>query len=331
MRKSMLLGLNEYFEEMPSYEDLSQLKYRIDMRNASKSYWKEHSEEAILQEFDGLHGYLYSIDILLNDEKYIPFQTEKADLHIVYILSDDAPVNIDNQDGTAICQVSSGRAVYLYLPPDHYQFHLPKGTTQLFGFYFRASVFRQGNDRAYDFIHPLLDAHRQKGIYPLASRDFMVGPKTRYQIEVLCTNLHPRQLKNDHFILGVILNLIELSRNKIANEDHNAPYELRIAQEAADLLAAYVENEGQQALLKKLEEPLRQTLANVNRLHRIYFGKTLQQFRDELLLERACELLRSGLSPKETAYTLQYSSPEAFFHFFKKNKGLSPSAYLKSL
>jgi|GEM_PF-4939042 len=331
MKKSMHLGLHEYFTEVNSPADLTEIERGINMRHAEKTYWKQQQEEAVLQEFDGHQGYLYIIDILLKEERYIPFEIDHPDLHILYVLSDNDTVSIYDQQTCAVCQVSGERAVYLYLPPDDYQFYLPKGFTKIFGFYFRASIFRRGNERAYDFIHLLLDAHRQQSNLPLASKDFRIGSKTRHHIETLCENLYPTQLNNDHFISGKILELIDLSRIKILNEDSKINHELHIAQEAQDLLALYIAQDGQSALLKKLEEKLKPTLPTINRFHKTYFGKTLQQLRDDLLLEKACELLRSGMSPKETAYALNYNSPQAFYHFFKKNKGLTPLSYLKTL
>ncbi|MBD1433759.1 AraC family transcriptional regulator [Sphingobacterium sp. DN00404] len=331
MKKSMHLGLHEYFNEVDSPAYLTNIERSIAMRHAEETYWKHQSEEVILQDFDGLQGYLYFIDIVLDDERHIPFEIDHPDLHILYVLSDNDTVSIVDQQTDAVCQVPSERAIYLYLPSDDYQFNLPKGFTKIFGFYFRASIFRRGNERAYDFLHPLLDAHRQQSNLPLASRDFMVGPKTRYHIEWLCENLHPTQLNNDHFISGKILELIELSRIKILSEDSKISHELRIAQEARELLILYIAHDGQSTQLKKLEEALEPTLSTINRFHKTYFGKTLQQLRDDLLLDRACDLLRSGLSPTECAYELNYNSPESFYHFFKKNKGLSPLSYLKTL
>ncbi|MBD1421613.1 AraC family transcriptional regulator [Sphingobacterium chuzhouense] len=331
MKKSMHLCLHAYFEQVRSLSDLTESEPRTLMRNAEATYWKNKGEEALLQEFDGHQGYLYYIDVLLQKERCIPFETDHADLHILYVLSNNNTISVNDQQTNAVCQVAGQRAVYLYLPTDEYQFHLPQGVTTIFGFYFRASIFRKGNERSYDFIHPLLDAHRQQSEFPLASRDFLVGPRTRYHIERLCENLHPTQLNNDHFVMGKLLDLIDLSRIKIVQEDTKIHYERHIAEEARELLALYIAHDGQSAELKKLEDDLAPTLATINRLHKRYFGTTLQQLRDDLLLERACDLLQSGLSPTECAYELNYNSPEAFYHFFKKNKGLSPLSYLKTL
>lgn len=328
MKKSMHLGFHEYFEHVSSLSDLTIIRRSLDMRYANETYWKQQSEEAILQEFDGHQGYLHNIDLLLQEERYIPLEVDNADLHILYALSDNASVNIYDCQTCAVCDLPSQRAVYLYLPPGDYQFHLPKGITQIFGFYFRASIFRNGNERPYGFIHPLLESHRAQSGLPMASRNFKVGPRTRHHIETLCKNLHPEQLNNDNFVLGKLIELIELSRIKIGQEETKTHHELRIAEEAQALLTLYVAQEGQSANLKKLEDDLGYTLASMNRFHKTYFGKTLRTLREELLIERAGALLHSGMSPTECAYALNYNSPEAFYHFFKKRTGITPSQFL---
>ena len=106
---------------------------------------------------------------------------------------------------------------------------------------------------------------------------------------------------------------------------------LRIATEAQQLLMLYIEEEGQLSDLKKLEAAFPYKLATINRFHNKHFGKSLQKLRDELLLERACTLLKEGLAPTQCAYALNYSYPESFYYFFKKRMAISPQKYVDSL
>src|SRR5690606_29846631 len=127
MKKSMHLGLHEYFEQVSSLSDLAEIKRSTPMRNAEETYWKNKREEAVLQEFDGHQGYLYFIDVLLEKERCIPFEIDHADLHILYVLSDSGTVKLYDSQTTLLCQLSNHRARYLYLPPEDYHIALPPG------------------------------------------------------------------------------------------------------------------------------------------------------------------------------------------------------------
>lgn len=331
MKKSFHLGLYEHFDPVRTADSLVHLKQGVTMPNAEASYWKQQDEEAVLQEFDGHYGFLYYIDVRLDRQRHIPVEVDRADMHILYVLQSPGQTRLYDTDVRPVCQLDSQRAVYLYLPPEEYSLCLPRGRTLLFGFYFRAKIFRAGNDTPYGFLELLLQAYRDGSAVPMRSIDFKVGPRTRRQIQSLVENLHPKQLHNEGFILNGLIRLIELSKEKISEEETKVHYELHIARQAERLLHLYIQQHGQYARLAQLEDDLPLGLPAISRMYKRYSGKSLRNLRDDLLAEKAKELLRSGISPTECAYMLQYNSPEAFYHFFKKTSGTTPKQYIQQL
>lgn len=331
MKKSMHLGLHAYFEQVSSRSDLSAIDRSTHMRNAEETYWKNQQEEAVLQEFDGHQGYLYFIDMLLEKERCIPLEIDRADLHILYVLSDTGPVKLYDPNVHLLSHLSSHRAQYLYLPPEDYHITFPAGRSTIFGFYFRASIFREGNDQKYSFLHPVLNAYRHRSSLPKCSIDFKVCPATQHYIKALCRNLQARQLHNESFILAKLIQLIALSREKVLAEETKTQHGRATASAARQLLKCYVDVEGQQAHINQLGIDMEYNLAHINRLHKEFFGRSLQKYREELLTQKACDLLRSGTSPTECAYELNYNSPEAFYHFFKKQMKITPSQFINDL
>ncbi|GGH15714.1 hypothetical protein GCM10011418_17630 [Sphingobacterium alkalisoli] len=69
----------------------------------------------------------------------------------------------------------------------------------------------------------------------------------------------------------------------------------------------------------------------ISRSHKRYFGTTLSDLREELLVEKAKEYLREGQTATQTAYSLNYSCLDAFSRFFKKHAEMRPSEYLRQL
>lgn len=61
------------------------------------------------------------------------------------------------------------------------------------------------------------------------------------------------------------------------------------------------------------------------------YGMTPMEYRDSLLMEKACALLRSEeLSVTEIAEQLGFENVSYFSKFFRKYQGISPSQYIKS-
>lgn len=90
-----------------------------------------------------------------------------------------------------------------------------------------------------------------------------------------------------------------------------------------------------QAAPKKLSsEEISTTLgmnyAYLSTLFRQETGKSITQFQDELLIEKAITMLKKeSVNISEVSHTLGFSNPFYFSRVFKKITGVSPTAYLK--
>lgn len=327
MKKSMHLGLHEYFDEVDSPAYLTKIERSIDMRHAEVTYWKQQHEEAVLQEFDGLQGYLYFIDILLDDERHIPFKIDHPDLHILYVLSGSAPVKFYDQDTHLLSQLANHRAQYLYLPPKNYHITIPLGRSTIFGFYFRASIFREGNDSKYRFLQPLLDAYRSQSPLPKCSIDFRVGPITELYIETLCRNLVAKQLHNESFILERLIRLIELSKQKIHEEyDYEDIYKT-VINKYINIIKAYVDIYGQNFNLQDVTEKMGFSESHMSHILKRQTGTTAKQYKDRFVVERCRKELKAYGLLGDAAERCGFSSVASFSKFFKKHTGETPGAF----
>ena len=60
-------------------------------------------------------------------------------------------------------------------------------------------------------------------------------------------------------------------------------------------------------------------------------GITPLQYKNQLIMREACNLLKSGeFNVSETAYLLGFDTPYSFSKFFKKMLGISPKEYRNS-
>jgi len=328
MKKNIHLNLKDDFQLQHLESKELPPQPSILISSAELTYWKNGQEQIIKQEYDGRHGYLFSLDISLVRKRNIKFNIELADIHIIYLLASDQEITILNSSNKKLTSLKTHRAQYLYLPPATYTLNLSKGYSQIFGFYFSGKIFRNGNERPYEFLYNLIEAYRSKSMEAICSQDFKVGVQTKKQIEIICKNLKPHKLNNESFIYSNLVRLIELSLEKINIEHIRVGHDKRAALNASNLLKLYIEDKGQQAKICDLSFDMNINSNTLNRFHKRFFGKSLQELRNEILIEKAKYFLQTGISIKECAYILQYNSPEAFNHFFKNNTGIAPSNYL---
>src|SRR5690606_19810771 len=197
----------------------------------------------------------------------------------------------------------------------------------IFGFYFRASIFREGNDNKYTFLHPLLEAYRSRSPLPRCSIDFRVGPITELYIETLCRNLVPKQLNNESFILERLIQLIELSKQKVHEENnHNELYN-NLIYKYVNTIKIYVDIYGQNFSLQEVAEKMGFSESHMSHILKRQTGTTAKQYKDQFVLERCRKELPAYGQEGDAAERCGFSSVAACSKFFKKHTGETPGAF----
>ena len=98
----------------------------------------------------------------------------------------------------------------------------------------------------------------------------------------------------------------------------------------APAVQSLIENLTEGIDCKALAKSCALSTAQFYHLFREEYGMAPLEYRDTLLMRRAALLLKDGsFSVTEIAETLGFESVSYFSRFFKKHRGLSPSAYLK--
>ncbi len=325
VKKSLYIDLSTHFSIAPDVP----AQPVLPISHATVTSYAQGKDTAIQQEFDGHYGYLYSYEMALAQTTSVPIQVDRGDLHVLYLMEGEGTIVLEDHTSYQICGLSAHRGRYLYLPPGSYRLRLPRGHLILFGFYFDGGIFREGNERRFNFLQEVIFGYRNQSAVPHYSKDFRIDTQTLLRIQYLCNNLKKKDFSNESFLLNELSKLVELSREKVIEQHVNEQHGLRIAEKAQHLWITYIAEYGQAASLGKIAQALQLNPDYINRLHKCYFGRTLQSLKNELLLKRAVDLLQSGENITQTAYQCGYSSVESFHHFFKTQTGMSPSAYLR--
>lgn len=117
----------------------------------------------------------------------------------------------------------------------------------------------------------------------------------------------------------LILHLFEDAQQALS---HTTPVGIR---EAALQLTTHPEK---RLSMSSLAEKAGYSIAQFNRLFRDSYNTSPARYAIRTRMEAACRLLSTeGLSVKETAYSLNYSSPYAFSRQFKEERGCPPGKY----
>lgn len=81
MKTSLHIHLEKQFGPAIEQKQVS-IKPSIKMSYSQLSYFYHQIDEVILQEFDGLFGFINMLDFKLNSKRIVPLHSEQADLHI---------------------------------------------------------------------------------------------------------------------------------------------------------------------------------------------------------------------------------------------------------
>lgn len=327
MKKSLHIDLEKLFGTAIERKQVS-ITPSIKMSNGQISYFSNQLDEAILQEFDGLFGFINMLDFKLKSKRIIPLHIEQADLHIFYLIEGRSSILINDLRTKKSIDISPLRGRYFYLPKGEYELILPERRTAICNFYFRCSIFRNGNERPFQFLHALIDAHRNNNPTSSWSIDFRVGPRTTAHIQQLLTKLKKGDLDTEKHILHELNELIKLSNEKVFEEYHKLSGSILKAREARDLIIQYVDQHGQNFSISSIAENTQISHDYLNEIFHQYYEQSASAFKYDLLEEKAKSLLLEGTSVVNVAYSCGYTESSRLCKFFKKRTGLTPTEFI---
>ena len=290
-------------------------------------YSRTGKKSCIAQDFKGRLGYLQQYDFILDEAVNLPVTVKQADLYVVYLIQATKSISLRHAQNEPITTLNKKRALYIYLPAGQYALHIPGGSYQLFGFYFDVGIFDDGADQDFDFLQPLLEAHRQKSSIPITSSDFMIGPVTEIYIRSLCQRLKKANVDNQIAIIAQLKELIQLSKRKIDRELGIGPEHHDLLEKAKTLIQLGVDASGINYAVSSLTHVLPIGEQNLQILFRKHFGITPNNYKKNYLIEKAKMMLITGDTVLRVADQLGFTHERSFYRLFKRCTGMSPKDY----
>ena len=324
MRKSFFIQAKKLFGNPLTNAQSVGLFPSLPFREGEIVYSKNNRKSCIEQDFKGRLGYLQQFDLVSDDIVNLPIKVNQPDLYIIYLMQASGGIQFTNDQHIPIASLNKRRARYIYLPRGHYHLHLRPGTYQLFVCYFDVGIFDAGADTDFEFLQPLLEAHRQKSSTPLVSNDFMAGPVTEIYIRSLCKKLKKADVDSQIAIIFHLKELIKLSKRKIDRELETVTENEGMVKTVKTLIELGVEESGMRYDLSSLTDVLPLGEANLTLLFKKQFGMTPTQYKKRYLIEKAKVMLLSGETVISVADQLGFTHERSFYRLFKRITGKSP-------
>lgn len=324
MLQSLILHLTDLFGAPCAAESLC-MQPSIKMKTDLLTCWKNKIGEAILQEFDGREGYIYQLELYLVCPITLSMEIQCSDLHVLYSLKASAAIQLLAPDQPHPYVIAPQRARFFYLPTHLYQLKIAPGRTHIFGFYFQSRLFRNNNERPFKFLHPLIEAFRTGQTKSLSSIDFRIGDTTRNYIGHLSRNVKKGDLDSERHILDVLIALIKLARIKIFDEYERTSDPQELLKRCRQRIAQQIAETTQPVVLKSIAAQLQVRVEYLCRLHKKYYGTTLMDYRDTLLLKKINALLQQPYTLLDISARCGFNDDNALIRFFKKKTGITPN------
>lgn len=274
-------------------------------------------------------GYINILDLHLSADIVIPIQVTCSDIHIFYHIGDESAIQIKDIQQQRIYTISCNRGRYLYLSTGNYEIHVPAGRYNLLNFYFRGSIFRDGNERPFQFLQPLLHAYRQQDPHSWCSIDFRAGIRTISLLKTIASKIKKGDLDSEVNILWGIKKLIQLSKEKIFEEYEKISESQLKAKEAHAAIKQAVAEHGQDFKLDDIAWQLGISMDYLHQLIHSYYGLSPQELKIAFMLDLAKKYILDGMHTDTIAYELGYASPSSFARFFKKKTGTTATEFFR--
>ncbi|MBD1421229.1 helix-turn-helix domain-containing protein [Sphingobacterium chuzhouense] len=331
MRKSFFIETTAVFGKPLPDEQAAGLFPSLPFSDGDTVYYQKERKSCIAQDFKGRLGYLQQFDFVFDEVVNLPVTVKQADLYVVYLMQASDSIQIADTQNAPITSLNKRRARFIYLPRGHYCLHVPPGTYQLFICYFDVGIFDSGADTGFEFLHPLLEAHREQSSRPMVSRDFMIGPVTEIYIQSLCEKLEKADVDSQIAIIFQLKEMIKLAKRKIDRELGVVTENEAMVETAKTLIELGVDEKGINYSLSTLTGLLPISEANLQVLFKKHFDITPNNFKKNYIIEKSKKMLTAGDTVLHIADELGFAHERSFYRLFKRCTGYSPKTYLSML
>lgn len=273
---------------------------------------------------------LYRIEIYIEAECTVPFKTVQADFHLLYAVKASSQLIIQNSKIDDCIQIPDSHGRYAYVPKGKFALHLQCGHYLVYGLLIDVGFIRTNIFPSHSFLYEFKTARLRDKKKLYQTPVWPIKEMTRFQLqrlEDIFFHYHP---DHEAEIIKILYILFEIAKQKqFSTYLYTDPSE-DLAKRVRSAIQDLVQQEFSNLSLSGLSGQFGVGQKRLIAVHKQYFGLTLQQYLQELIVLKAKEKLVL-YTVSETAAYCGYSEVSSFSDFFIKKVGMRPSAYQQEI
>lgn len=177
-----------------------------------------------------------------------------------------------------------------------------------------------------------------KGLEALKNSTFKTGEKSSQLLSILMDTAEKAFKRSDGCMISgvkslknmqIYFNLLELFLLETSEEKDLLQIQDKDALIFSEIVQLLKERVDRQITVDEIAKQIGISTSGMKKIFHKYTGMGLREYHTQLQIKRAMELLKQNRSVLEISEKLSYSSQFYFSNVFKKETGMSPTAYRK--
>ncbi|MDM1296821.1 AraC family transcriptional regulator [Sphingobacterium sp. N143] len=282
----------------------------------------------LLEEYIDYHPVIfYRIQVHVQAATTLAIKTAKADHHLLYNLHSPDPIVLQKWNLTDQIVLPSGYDSYVYVPKGKFRSDVVQGEYLVYGALIDIGLVRPELYKEGHFLQEfkLAGLRNKKQLYQSAI--WPILKKTKYQLEYIIANLFKYHRDNEAIAAKVVYDLFDLAIYK----DFEIYQKMNASQITAERAHKMIKDQVVQTFsslsIQTIADQLRVDIGYLGKMYKSVYGESPRQTLNQLLIEKAKNLLTAGYTVKEVAHYCGYNQESNFSNFFHKQTGIRPSVF----
>lgn len=268
---------------------------------------------------------IYRLVLKIKEQRSVRINLPKDCLHVYFLFNGQLCIQLPSHHEFLL---QSDTHNVFYTPPGICKIKISPAPCDLFYVRLPLCIFKQYVHQNKRNPYPFFKKTKSYQSLLLKSNQSLNNPRAYRIIDEICTEKKHREL-HALFIKAKIIELLSVQMEQLHNCNPPPHFSNKeIAQKMLALRSFLIENMGEYYSLKELASQVGTNEFTLKKEFKRIFGETVFGFWREIKMEKAQELLSKNKIPiKEISEIVGYKNPQHFSTAFKKNFGMSPSAF----
>lgn len=316
---------------------------RVDQFEQARGHFLPKLEDSTIEYYEEPHiqfieeyiryrqAIIYRLQAVVSSSCCIPLSCQMSDFHLLYPVHVPQEIVIERQSGHHSHIVLKEKlATYTYIPKGNMAIQMQPGTYLAYGLLFDVGIIRETIYKDQHFLMQFRKRRLENKKLLYQSAYWPILDKTLFQIARIETIFFKYAIDNEGEVVKLIYTLFEIAEYKqfeVYDKLHEGEL---LAQRARQYISDRVTQTFSKLYIGDIHRKLQVSAPYLRRAHFKYYRRTMLEYRDELLIAKAQNLL-GVYSANEVSNFCGFNQPSTFSDYFLKHIGVRPKEYQNKL